>query len=424
MACGFGVSYLALYLFNHFPEYFMPLYKNLKAQYLDFQSNPNLRRLTNDNRAAIRHMGFYLGFLFFEVGRRDWKNVKLILTVGIVNGLGWAMCQNWQWAARLWPDAHFNFWRCWESSGGISIGIAYGLAYYFVNRRMSNEESACEPELSLSCFGGEGRGEEAHQKLEPLRPPAPSTETSLQRSAGVVAITASSPRPSPPEEERGRSQAMPGHLVSQTQPQWGLAQGRINLEWLAVYLLVLLALGLFFIPALRRGWGALYFGLAGAFGIAYYLLNRGQPEGGGEGRLPSREDPNLERFGAYVGLLLGLGMSIRNGLKGWFNIYVGNERYWDRILWQIAGPLLLVCLLAILARLLLRRLPRHFQGDAFPHSYRLIWLVLIVQNLIAQLITGPHSSWPEVAFAIYYVLLFFISAVIVYHFHLLKVTPK
>ena len=73
----------------------MPLYKTLKAQYLDFQSNPNLRRLSNDNRAAIRHMGFYLGFLLFEVGRRDWKNVKLILTVGVVNGLGWAACQNW-----------------------------------------------------------------------------------------------------------------------------------------------------------------------------------------------------------------------------------------------------------------------------------------------------------------------------------------
>ena len=134
----------------------------------------------------------------------------------------------------------------------------------------------------------------------------------------------------------------------------------------------------------------------------------------------SREDPNLERLGAYVGLLLGLGMSIRNGLKGWFNIYVGNERYWDRVLWRIAGPLLLLGLLAILARLLWRPLPRDFRGDAFPHAYKLIWLVLIVQNVIAQLITGPHSSWPETAFSIYYVLLFLISAVIVYHFHWLK----
>jgi len=82
--------------------------------------------------------------------------------------------------------------------------------------------------------------------------------------------------------------------------------------------------------------------------------------------------------------------------------------------------LLLVCLLAIVSRLLWRPLPRNFQGDTFPHSYRLIWLVLIVQNVIAQLITVPHSSWPETAFSIYYLLLFFISAVIIYHFHWLK----
>jgi len=67
-------------------------------------------------------------------------------------------------------------------------------------------------------------------------------------------------------------------------------------------------------------------------------------------------------------------------------------------------------------------LPRNFQGDAFPRAYRLIWLVLIVQNVIAQLITGPLSSWQEVAFSIYYLLLFFISATILYHFHYTKLS--
>src|SRR2546427_316104 len=191
----------------------MPLYKSLKAQYMDFQSNPNLRRLTNDNRAAIRHMGFYLGFLLFEVGRRDWKNVLLILTVGVVNGLGWALCQNWQWASRLWPEGHFNFWRCWESSGGISIGIAYGLAYYLVNRPMHDEGRGREPAFSLSSSGGEGKGKEAHQTPESTSPSAPGTASSLQRISGAAATTASSPRPSPPEEERGRRHARPGQII-------------------------------------------------------------------------------------------------------------------------------------------------------------------------------------------------------------------
>ena len=45
-----------------------------------------------------------------------------------------------------------------------------------------------------------------------------------------------------------------------------------------------------------------------------------------------------------------------------------------------------------------------------------MWLVLIVQNVIAQLVTGPHSQWNEVAFSIYYLLLFAITAMIVIHY--------
>jgi hypothetical protein len=72
--------------------------------------------------------------------RRDRKNTILILTVGLVNGLGWSLLQNWHWANGLWPEAKFNFGRCWESSGEITMGIGYGLAYFLVNRPMSAAE--------------------------------------------------------------------------------------------------------------------------------------------------------------------------------------------------------------------------------------------------------------------------------------------
>ena len=87
-------------------------------------------------------MGLYLGFLLFEVLRRDWKNVTLIGTVGVLNGIGWSLLQNWSWASKFWPDAQHNFWRSWETSGGISIGIAYGVAYYLLNRRPTSDASA------------------------------------------------------------------------------------------------------------------------------------------------------------------------------------------------------------------------------------------------------------------------------------------
>ena len=277
IGCGIGMALIARALFDRLPEVFLPLYKSMSAQYHDFHSNPNLRRLFGDNRAAITHLGLYLGFLLAEALRRDWKNVTLICTVGLVNGIGWSACQNWRWAAGVWPHVSFNFWRCWESSGGISIGLAYGLAYYLVNR--------------------------------------PTESIELQ---------------------------------------------------------------------------------------------------------PVNDHPNLERFGAYLGLVFGLGLSIKNGLKGWANIYIGNERYWNQVLWRIIGPLMLISLATLIIRIRSRRWPRGFGGDVFPHAYRLTWLALLIQNIIAQLVTGPLTVWNETVFNIYYVLLFCISGVIIHHFHCVK----
>jgi hypothetical protein len=277
IAAGVGMAILARSVFDHFPNLFLPLYDQIRDQYTDLHANPNLRRLINDDRAALTHLGLYLGFLGAEMIRRDWRNTVLIVVVGLLNGAGWALCQNWHWASELWPGVKFNWWRCWESCGGISIGIAYGVAYYLVNR----------------------------------------------------------------------SKGVPACMIT---PRF----------------------------------------------------------------------PNGERAAAYGGLLLGLGLSFRNGLKGWANIYLGNEEHWDALLWKVMGPTLLVALAVLGAWLWRRRLPPDFQGDLFPRSYRLVWLTLIVQNLIAQLVTGPWSVWNEVAFSIYYVLLFLLTGVIVHHFHKIK----
>jgi hypothetical protein len=283
LGCGLGGAFLARMLFNNLPDVFLPLHHTLAAQYADFHANPNLRRLVNDNRAAMLHLGIYLGFLAAELARRDWRNVTLILTVGLVNGTGWALCQNWNWASGIWPQAGFNWWRCWESSGGLSIGLAYGLAYYLVNRPAFSEVAA------------------------------------------------------------------------------------------------------------------------------------------GTGKYPPDNCPNLERWGAYCGLLFGLGLSVKNGLKGWANIYVGNEEAWNTALWHIMGPLMLVGAIAFAVWIWLRPLPKNFSVNRFPHAYGMLWLVLITQNVIAQLVTGPHTAWNEMAFSLYYVLLFLLTAVTVHHFQDLKV---
>jgi len=272
IACGVAGAAVGRVLFDHFPDVFLPLHSSLADRYADAAHNPNLRRLFNDNQAAMTHLGVYLGCLAFEAGRRNWRGARLILTVGLVSGAGWAAFQNWTWAAHFWPDARFNFWRCWESSGGISIGLAYGLAFYIANR--------------------------------------PGAE--------------SEPTPAP---------------------------------------------------------------------------------------APACGDFRWEKFGAYAGLIFGLGLSTKNGFKGWANIYLGHEEHWNDVGWAVMGPLMLIGI----AWAALRRPTRGGGSDPFPNAAGLIWLVLIVQNIIAQFITGPLSSWNEVAFSIYYVLLFCITAVITHH---------
>lgn len=332
VALGILGGVFAAFLFRRFPQFFLPLYESLAERYQDFERNPNLRRLINDCRSALVHLGIYLGLLLFELGRREWRSVLLILTVGVVNGVGWALCQNWKWAPNFWPGAHFNWWRCWESSGGISIGIAYGLAFFLANRPMTD------------------------------------SQRNLVRSQ--------------------RSLEGP------------------NLEWLAVYIALLALAGVLVVPSART-WGIAALLILVAFGVVFHV--RGKRETTARSSLADG-DPNLERLGVWLGVLFGLGFSIRNGLKGWFNIYRGNEEYWSAILWQILGPIYILCLLAVCGWVLLRPLPRTFQGDRFPRAGAILALVLLVQNGIALLVTGPLSEWNEFAFVIYYLLLFAISA--------------
>ena len=350
LAFGIGMCYLlGVVLYDRYPTVFLPLYDSLKDKYAASPRGDALWKMIRDNREAMQQMGLYLGFLLFEVVRRDWKNVTLISTVGLVNGLGWSLLQNWSWAKRLWPGVDFNFWRCWESSGGISIGIAFAVAYFLVNRRMSEEEI---------------------EKADALRKNAPT-------------------------------------------PDW---------TWLLTYVVYVAALG-YMAPEVMPDWGPIVCAAVGsliaiAFGVGYYL--KANEKGPRIDPAWSVDSPILERWGAYTGLILGLGISMARGVKGWGNIYYGNERMWDNGAWAVIGPMMAILMIVAAVWLLRSYRPGSPDTDVFPRAYALIWVVLLCQNVIAQCITGPHTSWSEVAFDMYYLLLFFTTMPIVYHFHYVK----
>jgi hypothetical protein len=172
-----------------------------------------------------------------------------------------------------------------------------------------------------------------------------------------------------------------------------------------------------------------FFGIAVAgFGVGYYYLAcreaRSADSTSSTMDRVTAEDPNLERWGAYLGLLYGLGLTLRKGLKGVTNIYFANENYWDEVFWNWIALAMLVCLVVGMVVMLLRRIPRSSRRDAFPGAYGIMWLVLIAQNVLAQLVTGPilgpRASWIEASFSLFYISLFFTSAVIVFHYQFVK----
>lgn len=278
--CAIGGILVAKLLFDNFPNMFLPLYSTMKERYMDLQNNPNLRRLINDNRSAITHLGLYLGILIGEVLRKDRRNITLILTVGIINGIGWALLQNWKWAQGIWEGYNFNWWRCWETTGGMSLGLAYGIAYFLTNQPLNSS-----------------------------------------MSNNVIKVK-----------------------------------------------------------------------------------------------------PTAERLTLFLTVFLAIALSLRNGLKGWANIYLGNEEYWSNLLWFVFTPIIIVGIIIIVSYVKQTSDNPQFEKNPFPKYPFIIWTVILIQNFIAQLITGPWSNWVEVSFAIYYILLFLISVSIIYHYQYLKLS--
>ena len=414
---AFGVcgAWFGQYLFDTYPQYFLPLYSALESQYQDLDQNPTLKRLINDNRNAIVHLSYYLSFLLFEVYRRDVKNIVLILTVGVLNGLGWALLQTWHWAPAIWPNAQFNWWRCWESSGGLSIGFAFGIAYFLVNRRMSDRELtvvASRRPLAVPSFEWfvvfTGLTTYLGFFLRAQTEGWSTFALAIVELFGLLYYL----------RQTGKS------LTSPDQPdQTGESSLDSHQMWSAVALTVANT-GLLFLPphVLARS-GMLYLAVISGLGICYYLWNRSRFDEQRNTTDTPGGDPNLERLGLYLGLLLGLGHSVRSGLKGWFNIYLGNEDYWSRLLWTVMGPLFAISVIAMTLRILFRPKQTPPKDVLFPHSYAAIWLVLSCQNLLALLVTGPLSNWIEVQFCLYYLQLFLITAVIIIHERTLKDCP-
>nr|MDO8115091.1 hypothetical protein [Candidatus Sigynarchaeota archaeon] len=147
---------VALVLFFALPSWFLPYYGSVP--YGDASACHDCVDTYIHNLTAMLFMGVYLGFLAFEIWRKDWQNVKLILIVGIITGIGWMVFQFWMIADQLFGHlSGWNYWRCWESSAGFSIGLGYSVAFMMCNKEMpanpaGQEKKHTIPERYLGLY--------------------------------------------------------------------------------------------------------------------------------------------------------------------------------------------------------------------------------------------------------------------------------
>ncbi len=139
VALGVLVFWLLLYLLPHI---FLPNYELLDSY--NYALYPKLPDLYAEIFQALLFTGAVLGALTYEILQKDWLNVKIILIPALVTGITWmGLIVLWELIVPPWAyanDIHFNWWRCWESTGGAAIGFGFGLAFIVCNQELTPDD--------------------------------------------------------------------------------------------------------------------------------------------------------------------------------------------------------------------------------------------------------------------------------------------
>jgi hypothetical protein len=135
---GFGFAWILLLIF---PNLFLPLYHELDGY------NPmlydGLSDLYGEIRQALLFGGVMVGGILFEIIQKDKITLKVLLFPAIFTGLCWMLLITvWEIWIPPWATANgivFNWWRCWESTGGGAIGLGFGITFVLWNKKYPND---------------------------------------------------------------------------------------------------------------------------------------------------------------------------------------------------------------------------------------------------------------------------------------------
>jgi hypothetical protein len=129
VACGIGGAVAAGVFVRIFPQLFLPFYS--EGIYSVFEYKTCIRALDSIHTIAP-HVGLFLGFLAYEIMRRDWRAAGMMLTMGFGFAIPFAVGGYWHTCHDL--PIKLGWWKNWEMSIGLGGGLALGLAFWLFNR--------------------------------------------------------------------------------------------------------------------------------------------------------------------------------------------------------------------------------------------------------------------------------------------------
>jgi len=130
LASGLAGAFAVYYLIKGFPQWFLPFYG--EGIYDNPENRTSIRAL-NSHLNIAPQLGFFFGFLAFEMGRRDWKAVGIMLIMALGFAIFFSAGAYWH-TMHGQTDLRLDWWKNWEMSIGLGGGLAIGLVFYLYNR--------------------------------------------------------------------------------------------------------------------------------------------------------------------------------------------------------------------------------------------------------------------------------------------------
>lgn len=130
IASGLAGAVIAYGITKGWPQWFLPFYS--EGLYGD-PSNRTCIRAINSLWNIAPHIGTLVGFLTYELFRRDSRAVKVILLMSLGFAVPFAVGGVWH-ALGEKSSLSIDWWKNWEMTIGLGGGAAIGLAFALFNR--------------------------------------------------------------------------------------------------------------------------------------------------------------------------------------------------------------------------------------------------------------------------------------------------